>query len=429
MTWVDSIKSIKIGIAREETAGTAETSPTEYIYTTSEAVLNPEMSQDELRAMGSRGITFTVDKPYHVTGNIPSWAFPENNGFGYALYGAFGSATSGTVTGTAAYYHKFSVVDTQVPSFTVWCKTGVYEVKSTNNQFNRLVIKNDKASILDYSADIIGSQLSTCTDFGTDAYVTGSTKVFRSGGAKVFWDDTLSTNVDDVTITIDNGINADDAKSLGTVYADHILAGDRSITGDMTIFIESKTELEDFWGDDAGPVLNKSSIPIMLQWESSAIVTTATTVGAAVKMVGAGTPTLTSGGSYTGTSDDAMFEIKIESIGTPDKMQWRKDGGSWSTATDVLTTAMTLSDGVTVTFSATTGNTLKDRWFVCAGKIPYTFFVYMPSCKITAFQQGATGNRLTAKVSWTAEIDGTAGVGFDAEAFLINTENTAYSAV
>lgn len=426
MSWTDSIKSIKVGIAVEETAGTVETAPQEYIYTTSEAVLNPEMTQDELRAMGSRGITFSVDKPYHVTGNVPSWAFPETNGFGYMLYGAFGSATSASVTGTAVYVHKFSVVDTQVPSFTLWCKTGVYEVKTSNNQVNKLVIKNDKASIMDYSADFVGSELMTATDFGTETYVTGGTKVFRSGGTSVFWDDTLSSNVDDISITIDNGINPDDAKSLGTVYANHILAGDRSITGEATIFVESTTELEDFWGASTGPVLNKAPIPIIIKSESSAIISTATTVGSAVKICGSGTPTITTGGSYTGTAADALFEIKIDSIG-PDKLMWRKDGGSWSTATAIVTTAMTLSDGVTVTFSAATGNTLKDRWFIQAGKIPYTLYLYMPSCKITGFQQGATGNRLSAKVSWTAEIDGTTGMGFDAVAFLVNTKATSYA--
>lgn len=53
--------------------------------------------------------------------------------------------------------------------------------------------------------------------------------------------------------------------------------------------------------------------------------------------------------------------------------------------------------------------------------------MYMPSVNINSFTPGSTGNRLNAKVNFTAEIDGTAGVGFEAEAFLINTEDTAYS--
>jgi len=421
--WVDAIKSVKVGIANEETAGTIETAPKEYVYTTSEAVLDPVVDQDELRAMGSRGLTFTVDKPYHITGNISSWAFPEDNGFGYMMYGAFGSATSATVT-TGCYIHEFSVVDTQVPSFTVWMKTGVYEVTASNCQVNKLDIKNTKASILDYSADIVGSQLATASTFGTATYVSGATKVFRSSGAKVYWDDTLSTNVEDVSISIDNGIDPQDAKSLGVLYADHILAGDRTVSGDLTIFVESTTEINDFWGSTTGPVLNKTKIPIMIVWESSAIVSTATTVGATTKVAGAGTVTLTSAGSYSGTADYKLFEVKIPEA---NKMSWRANGGTWSTATTVTTSAVTLSDGVTIEFSAATGTSTSDRWFFYAGKIPYTFMMYMPSVNINSFTPGSTGNRLNAKVNFTAEIDGTSGVGFDAIAFLINTEATAYS--
>jgi len=421
--WVDAIKSVKVGIANEETAGTIETAPKEYVYTTSEAVLDPVVDQDELRAMGSRGLTFTVDKPYHITGNISSWAFPEDNGFGPMLYGAFGSATSATVT-TGCYIHKFNVVDTQVPSFTVWMKTGVYEVTASNCQVNKLDIKNTKASILDYSADIVGSQLATASTFGTATYVSGATKVFRSSGAKVYWDDTLSTNVEDVSISIDNGIDPQDAKSLGVLYADHILAGDRTVSGDLTIFVESTTEINDFWGSTTGPVLNKTKIPIMIVWESSAIVSTATTVGATTKVAGAGTVTLTSAGSYSGTADYKLFEVKIPEA---NKMSWRANGGTWSTATTVTTSAVTLSDGVTIEFSAATGTSTSDRWFFYAGKIPYTFMMYMPSVNINSFTPGSTGNRLNAKVNFTAEIDGTSGVGFDAIAFLINTEATAYS--
>jgi len=426
MTWVDSIKSVQVGIAREETAGTIETAPQEYVYTTSEAVLDPVIDQDELRAMGSRGLTFTVDKPYHITGNISSWAFPEKNGFGPMLYGAFGSSTSATVT-TGCYIHKFSVVDKQVPSFTVWMKTGVYEVTGTNCQVNKLDIKNTKASILDYSADIVGSKLATASSFGTATYVTGATKVFRSGGAKIYWDDTLSTNVDDVTLTIDNGIDPQDAKSLGTIFADHILAGDRTVSGDMTIFVESKTELEDFWGATTGPILNKEKIPIMMVWESSGIVSTSTIVGSTMKVSGAGTVTLTSSGSYTGTSDYKLFEVKITTAGASNSMSWRANGSAWSTPTTVTTGATTLSDGVTVTFSAATGGSTSDRWMFYAGKVPYAFIVYMPKVNINTFTPGSTGNRLNAKVNFTAEIDGTTGVGFEAEAFLINTESSAYS--
>jgi hypothetical protein len=243
----------------------------------------------------------------------------------------------------------------------------------------------------------------------------------------VYWDDVLSTNVEDVSISIDNGIDPQDAKSLGVLYADHILAGDRTVSGDLTIFVESTTEINDFWGSTTGPILNKTKIPIMIVWESAAIVSTATTVGATMKVAGAGTVALTSSGSYNGTADYKLFEVKITEAGASNKMSWRANGGAWATATTVTTGAMALSDGVTVQFSGATGGATSDRWFFYAGKIPYAFIMYMPSVNITSFTPGSTGNRLNAKVNFTAEIDGTAGVGFEAEAFLINTKNAAYS--
>jgi hypothetical protein len=417
---------VKVAICREETAGTAEVTPTEYIYTTAESVLNPQMDQDTLRAMGSRGVTFTVDKPYHITGSIPSWAFPVDNGFGPMLYGAMGSATVSAKNGVSSYLHTFSVVDTQVPSFTMWMKTGVYEAKASNCQVNKLTIKNAKASILDYAADIVGSQLVTCTDFGTETYVTGSTKVFRSGGALVFWDDVLALNVDDVSINIDNGIDPNDAKSLGVNYAYHILAGNRTIGGDMTIFVESTTELIDYWGAASGPSLDKEAIPLQFVWESTAI-ETASVVGVTTKVSGAGVGTLTAGGSYTGTAAHKLFEVKITTAAAADKFKWRSAGSAWSAEVTCTTASITLADGVTVTFSQLTANTLTDRWLFYAGKIPYAFIFYMPACKINKFDQGSTGNRLNAKVSFTAEIGGT-GQAFDAKSFLMNTESVAYSA-
>lgn len=417
---------MKVAICREETAGTAETTPSEYIYTTAESVISPQIDQDTLRAMGSRGVTFTVDKPYHITGSIPSWAFPVDNGFGPLLYGAFGSATVSAKNGVSSYLHTFSVVDTQVPSFTVWLKTGVYEAKASNCQVNKLTIKNAKASILDYAADIVGSQIVTCSDFGTETYVSGSTKVFRSGGALVFWDDTLALNVDDVSINIDNGIDPQDAKSLGVNYANHILAGNRTIGGDMTIFVESTTELIDYWGAASGPSLDKASIPLQFVWESTAI-ETAAVVGTTVKVSGSGTPTLTASGTYTGTADWKLFEVKVTTAAATDKFKWRSAGSAWSAEVTCTTASITLADGVAITFSALTTGAVTDRWLFYAGKIPYAFIVYMPSCKITKFDQGSTGNRLNAKVSFTAEI-GPTGAAFDSKSFLVNTESVAYSA-
>jgi len=74
----------------------------------------------------------------------------------------------------------------------------------------------------------------------------------------------------------------------------------------------------------------------------------------------------TSGGSFTDTSV-AIFDVEIDASGTPDTFRWRKNGGSWTTGVSITGNAQTLSDGVTVTFGATTGHTVGDAWQILAG--------------------------------------------------------------
>jgi len=81
---------------------------------------------------------------------------------------------------------------------------------------------------------------------------------------------------------------------------------------------------------------------------------------------------LTAGGTFTGTAR-TLFEIVLASTGTPDKINWRKitrdaNGvktyGAWTSDVSVTGAAQTLSDGITVTFAATTGHTASDKWTV-----------------------------------------------------------------
>lgn len=67
--------------------------------------------------------------------------------------------------------------------------------------------------------------------------------------------------------------------------------------------------------------------------------------------------------------DDATsidFVVEIDGNATADTFQWSVDGGSSWEATDVAITgaAQTLSDAQTITFLATTGHTIGDRWHI-----------------------------------------------------------------
>lgn len=84
-------------------------------------------------------------------------------------------------------------------------------------------------------------------------------------------------------------------------------------------------------------------------------------------ITGAGLDDLTSGGAFTGTGV-INFKAEIDAEGTPDTFKWSDTGGATWNAEGVAITgaAQTLSNGVTITFAATTGHTLADYWTFAA---------------------------------------------------------------
>ncbi len=78
---------------------------------------------------------------------------------------------------------------------------------------------------------------------------------------------------------------------------------------------------------------------------------------------GSGLNDLTWGTGYTGAAS-GYFEVVIDTVGTPDKFKWRKNGGGWTSTVSITGAAQTLSDTQTITFAATTGHTLNDQWTV-----------------------------------------------------------------
>jgi hypothetical protein len=85
-------------------------------------------------------------------------------------------------------------------------------------------------------------------------------------------------------------------------------------------------------------------------------------IGPAI-FTGTGTNDLTSGGTYTGTSN-LIYCVQIDSTGTPDTFKWGADNCATFPNTGVAITgaAQSLSNGVTVTFASTTTHTIGDHW-------------------------------------------------------------------
>jgi hypothetical protein len=84
----------------------------------------------------------------------------------------------------------------------------------------------------------------------------------------------------------------------------------------------------------------------------------------------------TIGGTYSGT-EPRDYVVEVDGTGTPDTFKWSNDGGAtWSATTvDITAGTISLENGITVTFGATTGHTLGDKWEFTA----YTCYVNLLS--------------------------------------------------
>jgi Chaperone of endosialidase len=103
----------------------------------------------------------------------------------------------------------------------------------------------------------------------------------------------------------------------------------------------------------------------------------------------------TAGGTYTGTDISAVtYTIIIDGTGTPDTFKWQKNSGSFATGVAMTGSSQTLTDGVSIKFTATTGHTLNDQWVITV--TPQNPFGV----------QNAAGTR-----SFSIENNGTVGIG------------------
>ena len=74
---------------------------------------------------------------------------------------------------------------------------------------------------------------------------------------------------------------------------------------------------------------------------------------------------ISTSGTFTGTVS-SVYIIEIDAAAAPDTFKWSKDGAAATTGVSITGVAQTLSDGVSITFAATTGHTVGDNWYVTA---------------------------------------------------------------
>lgn len=75
---------------------------------------------------------------------------------------------------------------------------------------------------------------------------------------------------------------------------------------------------------------------------------------------------VTPSGTYTGTGN-ALFDLEIDGIGTPNTFRWRIDGGTWTSGVAMTGSAQSLQDGISTTWGSTIDHTNNDYWYLNVG--------------------------------------------------------------
>jgi len=102
-------------------------------------------------------------------------------------------------------------------------------------------------------------------------------------------------------------------------------------------------------------IFTKQSEVIRIPAAATSLTSTAQT---ATSFVGSGLDDATFTGTYTGTAS-VSFTVAVTATGT---FKWKKNDGNYTTGVAMTGSAQALSDGISVTFAATTGHTIGDYW-------------------------------------------------------------------
>jgi len=186
--------------------------------------------------------------------------------------------------------------------------------------------------------------------------------------------------IDGLALTEDR--SSGNIRTAGFRRADVFVDFTRSVVDKITVRHESSDFIEQVKDESALPVFaledliyekavtadKKFKFAIDLNAEYTELIFSA--LSAAVESAvfsGVGVDDATSSGTFTGSE---AVEYLVEIDGTsPDTFRWSKDGGStWVASTVAITgAAQLLDDGVSITFTATTGHTSGDQWTIRAG--------------------------------------------------------------
>lgn len=142
--------------------------------------------------------------------------------------------------------------------------------------------------------------------------------------------------------------------------------GTRNVAVTAGTFWEALNQIDTISQDTSGALPNGHSFEYFYRDGIGGWTTHEESITAAV-FTGVGLDDGTSGGTFIG-SHTVSIKVTIDGTGTPDTFKWEyldNDGVTWvvgATGVNITVGAITLIEGATITFAATTGHTLNDEW-------------------------------------------------------------------
>ncbi len=363
-----------------ESAGARASSPTVYIIAGGKVTPTSTKGTTKRRVAGNRDPVLSTRTPETFKVSIPLPALIESNGLGELLLATFGTDTCSSELGSsAAYDHVFTANDT-IKTFTLWLYDTLDPQSVRMCTVDQMQMVIDKNGSIEFVFDITGTDMVTSSTFGSPTYVNVATDkpklippaqtILEYGSpqanVQIYWEKITITSKESPAY----GAVGKAPVPAGSGSPRLVVKGERDVTMEIEYIdvdgIERKRWRQG--GDTVPTATAQSDVQALTKFRvrSFGNQTKASTsaIWGYAHQANAGTVTVTWAGTYSGDSNTpAHFEIKCSTAGATDKFMWRKDGGAWSTEVTVTGSAQTLSDGVTVTFSATTGMAANDTFY------------------------------------------------------------------
>jgi hypothetical protein len=363
-----------------ETVGARSTTPAIYIIPFGKITPVSTKANTKHRATGNRDPVLSLRMPETFKISIPMAAILEDNGLGHLMALAQGPDTPAQVGATTAYDHPFVANDT-CRTLTLW----LYDTINTQSvnlgtvDGMKMEIDRDKNEVT-FTFDLLATAMQDDTNYGSASYINMATQkpnvipasqTIMELGQPQSW---VSNTWSKLTVSLKNNVKygapGKAPVPVGSSNPRLVVWGDRDVDIELDFIDLDKEEMKRFrqGGDIAPTATAHADIQALTKFRVrsfGSICGSAAAIWGYAHQANAGTVTATMAGTYSGGATvAATYEVYITTASSQDKFKWRKNGGTWSAEVSTAITPVTLSEGVTVTFSAVTGSALNDTWYI-----------------------------------------------------------------